>query len=489
MKFLLRSIERIDPGLFIFILLCLNFLNYSPGSNEEIYLALSKQMVDPSWMPTAFDFNEPSGSRYIFQLITGFGLKFMSFEAMVFFGRMINFALLAIPLGMIFRHFGLKNIHIILSLQIIFFTHQTFFAGEWIFGGFESKTLAYALIFFAIAYWLKGKAWWTIGFLIFATYFHVLVGGWMVIAMIIYRLIIEKPNNQLFRDILIYSVAVIPFAVYLYFSRSCENILPAEFNPNKIYTFLRNPHHIGIARDWEYFKTEHLTGVVLALAAFISMIVWFKRTTEVEVKKMIGLDLTILGIVLLMVIVAVIDRGGNMMIFYPFRPASIALLILAILAGILFHRSVSSDPILPNSIVLIFGFALLFNQTFKNIDENYLAKSDHPEDLYEFIKKNTTRDDLFLLQGEGYWDILIPFSRKTERPRFFTYKFTPVDDCRLLEWYTRYQMQQNFGWDNEELFRIKERYGLDYLLTIKPIDDPRAREVFSEGSYILYDIR
>ena len=141
----INAFQRIDLRILLFILLCLNFLSFIPTSNEEAYLPLAKQFMDPGWMPNSFIFNEWAGNRLFFQYLTGFFLKYIEFEPFVFFARMLTFLLISIPLAAVLKTLQIKNLYLVVIIQI-YLLHQNYFGREFIFGDFEAKSLAYIFV-------------------------------------------------------------------------------------------------------------------------------------------------------------------------------------------------------------------------------------------------------------------------------------------------------------------------------------------------------
>ena len=129
--------------LLIFSILCLNKLGFQLTGGEEEYLAFSKQYMNPAWIQDSFSMTEYAGTRIVFQLIFGSILYFFDFEFVVFFGRIINFLLISVPLAFIFNHLKFKWIHTLIIIQLFVMSSQNFFGGEWMIGGLEPKSFAY----------------------------------------------------------------------------------------------------------------------------------------------------------------------------------------------------------------------------------------------------------------------------------------------------------------------------------------------------------
>ena len=65
---------------------------------------MAKQFINPEWISNSFTLTEFAGTRIAFQLIVGTLLQWVDFETMAFYGRLLNFALISIPLAMLFKN-------------------------------------------------------------------------------------------------------------------------------------------------------------------------------------------------------------------------------------------------------------------------------------------------------------------------------------------------------------------------------------------------
>src|SRR5690606_9833680 len=71
---------------------------------------------------------------------------------------------------------------VLTAMLLVWLIERANFAGEWVVGGIEGKSLAYGFVFWALAE-LVDRRWTKIWPLLgLASAFHVLVGGWSVVA-------------------------------------------------------------------------------------------------------------------------------------------------------------------------------------------------------------------------------------------------------------------------------------------------------------------
>jgi len=168
--------------LLIFVLFFLLAGTRPPDVNEVHYLAKAKHYWNPAWCAGDL-FLESSDTHLIFFFTFGWQTLFWSLETSAWVGRLITWGLLAwswrrLSVALVpVRFMAVLTAGLFCCLLSCF--HM---AGEWLLGGFEAKGIAYALVLFALEAIVRGswrRVWLLLGV---ASSFHVLVGGWSVIA-------------------------------------------------------------------------------------------------------------------------------------------------------------------------------------------------------------------------------------------------------------------------------------------------------------------
>ena len=114
-----------------------------------------------------------------------------------------------------------------------------------IFESFEPKSIAYIFLFYALNDLLEHKYSRTGMFLAISTYFHILVGGWFLVALLIY-LALNRKFKEAFKTVLFYSLICLPFAIYLFNGYFLNPSPETEINLDWVYVYYRLPHHLGI---------------------------------------------------------------------------------------------------------------------------------------------------------------------------------------------------------------------------------------------------
>jgi hypothetical protein len=481
-------INKIDSRLFIFLILCLNLLSFVPGNNEETYFAIAKQYMDPTWIPGSFTFTEWVGTRFLFQNIAGLALKFISFEQLTFWGRMINFACYAFPLALIFKELNIRNLGIfcILQLYIRNIGSQNFFGMEWIFGGFEGKTIAYIFVFYGVYSLLKGKYEWGAFFAALASYFHILVGGWFFVLVFIYAFVSSYNIKRLFYTGIVYVVIVSPFVFYLVQYLDNSDTIINGVDIDWVYSFFRNPHHTApMHRIGAMHKV--LPRVVFSFIILLFCIFYFRKYANEYIHKLNNIVIITLCMVFVGLIITYVDVNGRILKYYLFRIAGIGMFSCYLMIFLFLREKLDGKFNPVNTRVICFllvGVFALF-QIGKNFSRNIFPKENKElVELTTFFTTNTNPDDIYLFLDEDE----LSFSRRTQRDAFVIFKFDPGGGEKIYEWYTREQMRRELRKNLSYIEKIKEDYRLDYLITRESVNDKHLKPVFNNHKYYLYEV-
>jgi len=153
-----------------------------PGVNEAHYLAKAKHYWNPSWCPSD-PFLQSADAHVIFFWTIGWLTMILPLSAVAWIGRFVTWFLLAWSWRRLSVRIVPGDWWSLLTLGLYAcFLGCGHLAGEWMFGGVEAKGFAYVLLFMALEALLQGR-WNRVWLLLGASSsFHVLTGGWSVIA-------------------------------------------------------------------------------------------------------------------------------------------------------------------------------------------------------------------------------------------------------------------------------------------------------------------
>lgn len=153
-----------------------------PDVNEQYYVGKAIHFWNPEWLANDPFLNSPD-SHWLFYAAFGTLSFFFSQNALVWAGRVLIWALTACAWVRLSRALIPRRwVAPLTAAAFAFYLESFHMAGEWIFGGVEGKGFAFPFVFWGLACFVEGKynrAWILYGI---GAAFHVLVGGWAVVA-------------------------------------------------------------------------------------------------------------------------------------------------------------------------------------------------------------------------------------------------------------------------------------------------------------------
>ena len=188
------SVDRKERGrfwiaLFEILLIFIVFVFYgawpTPDVNEQYYVGKAIHFWNHSWLSADPFLNTPD-SHWLFYASFGLLSFLFSQDVLVWVGRVLVWLLTACAWRRLSRSLIPANfVSILTAAAFAFYLESFHLAGEWIIGGVEGKGLAFPFVFWGLACFFEGKfnrGWILMGI---GSAFHVLVGGWTVLACLL----------------------------------------------------------------------------------------------------------------------------------------------------------------------------------------------------------------------------------------------------------------------------------------------------------------
>jgi len=496
---LVRQIEKVPAPILIWLLLCIRFANFQLIGNEEQYFALARHYMDPEWIKGAFPLQEFTGTRIIFETIAGIILQHISFEAFAFWGRIMVFLFMAIPLGKIFKLLNIPNYIILFILSVYIFKNQALFAHEWIFMGIEAKSLAYIFIFWALYKLFKNKNYHAIIFTALATYFHVLVGGWFLIYLIFFLLLEKQVLTKIIKSGLLFLIITLPFIIFLVptYINDTETTING-INTNWIYAYYRNAHHLAPFESFHKFYHYFFPGILITIVLYSLCIFLFSKIENMQFRKLNNLNIAIFSFQLLFVIISFFDKNGALLKYYPFRSSALSLFLILIEFALYIkinHGFIGKTRWITisrlKSVILLVSFILVsfytINSTLSAISYHKEYKNRDVQVIAEFFKKNTDKEDVILSFVEN--DEMLPLLRKSERKLFVLFKFVPTTSELLYQWYTRNELSKQVKSNHDLIVDVCSQYQVNYVVSDDKINSRYYKELLSSQRYFVYEVQ
>jgi hypothetical protein len=250
-----------------------------PHVNESHYLCGAKHYWDPAWCAGDM-FLASADTQLLLIWVFGWITKFASLSVTAWIGRILAWALAAWAWQRLSWRLVPKPMASVLSAALfVTLNAQAQLAGEWIVGGVEAKTFAYAFVLLALRELVDRR--WNRVFVLLgaATAIHPLVGGWSSVlcaCLWIAEAIVAARTNPtsflrrvpwpgVFCGGLLALVGLIP-ALSLTWSEPADVVAEAS----RIYVFERLPHHLALLAlpaDEVITRLLHHGVLLLALTA------------------------------------------------------------------------------------------------------------------------------------------------------------------------------------------------------------------------------
>ncbi|MBL8892586.1 MAG: hypothetical protein JNL67_21600 [Planctomycetaceae bacterium] len=488
-------------------------LSFSPAPdvNEAHYWTKAKHFWDPSFCPNDMFLNS-ADAHWSFYVTLGQLTRWFPLESAAWGGRGIVWISMAVGWCALARCFGLRGYRAWLSAGLmVVATRWCHLSGEWVVGGAEAKGLAFAAVFFSMAAACRGR--WGTAFLLagMGAGFHVLVGGWTVLCLLLvgirhWKMLQPRLTAAGLGIVLggLCSLAGLLPALALSYGAPSEYVTAA----NTIYVQQRLPHHLVF---WS-FQPVQLVMFCGLLAAWLLLLSAAPRMAQPrprnDARKILNdLILASLGLVMvgLGLSLAVLFAGlGNdsfvgLLRYYWFRTADVFLPVgFVLLACELVFDRFEFKFVGPERLwfrarifpLFSIGIAMLcltwegyrvasqvIEDPRPNADRASLPQDrdrqrtqaifDHWQSVCSWIKNHTAKDDLFLTPRSQQ-----TFKWYAERSEVVNWKDVPQDSRSLLEWQQRGQdcaplWSSDLGiaiQDPVAIHELAQKYEADYIV-------------------------
>ncbi len=362
-------------------------------------------------------------------------------------------------------------------------------AGEWVIGGIEAKVPAYGFVLLALSS-LVERRWnqvWI--FLGTASAFHVLSGGWSVIAAMIAWWFTERNQKDacrlftpaLFIGGVISMFGLIP-AVALTMGATAEDSTVAA----RIYSYFRIPHHLLPADFFSQWYLRHGTLILLTIAT--ACLFWRRndRIRRLGWFTIGALTIAVGGLVVGMLPSIAPDLAAKLLRYYWFRlsDAMVPLMFAVLVTGMLLDSRRLVRPI--GVLVLMSGIVLIGQSSYRRsllgvppsasndlLGRDVGAAAEVQQQVYRdwlavcrWARASTEDDEIFLTPRHQQ-----TFKWYAERAEVVNWKDVPQNAESLREWYRRFQevFPRNLGSirvtiQYPTLWKFRKEYGARYMI-------------------------
>lgn len=484
--------EKRGHATLEFLLLILVFFAVSgdppPMVNESHYLVKAKHYWDPGWCDSDL-LASSAKAHVVFYFTFGWLTQFFSLETTAWIGRFAGWSLLAFGLqrlswNLFHRHYASLAVALVWIAGIDYGN----LAGEWVFGGIEAKVPAYGFVLLGLSQLVQrgwNRVWPLLGI---ASAFHVLTGGWSVVAAGTAWFLTERPRpdrKPLFTPALLLGglmalLGIIP-SIALTLNADPESSVTAA----KIYTYYRISHHLSPASFLPIWYFRH--GLLIAATLWCG----FYYRDDPRLRRLgafvLGtIAIAFFGLALGMLPAYDPDLAARLLRFYWFRlsDAMVPLMLGVTMAKMLDHNQFILQRVamiaIACSTILVTASSY---QTARlkippSVSNDLLGFDVGASDLQQqqvyrdwlavcrWARQSTPPNEVFLTPRHQQ-----TFKWYAERGEVVNWKDVPQDAASLREWQRRFQEifprrlgQIRVTIQYPKLLEYRKRYGVRWMI-------------------------
>lgn len=211
-----------------------------PFSNEFLYLL----RLDPNFLPNDWTFSSPANEHWLFNFLFSFPARIFSLETIGWAGRIAVWISCLTALIKLGKHWAISYRAIAVSIFLWLAFGQAAVNEEWIFGGFEAKTIAYICLLWALGGFSKRKIIVPAVLLGLSFSFHPAVGLWAIPAVGL-ALLFEKIKTVDFVEVVGITGAFSLFGLVPLFAEQI-NAAANSFDDWQFVVLYRVPWHLDL---------------------------------------------------------------------------------------------------------------------------------------------------------------------------------------------------------------------------------------------------
>ncbi|MCY7376108.1 MAG: hypothetical protein LH472_09070 [Pyrinomonadaceae bacterium] len=234
-----------------------------PFSNEFLYLL----RLEPNFLPNDWTFSSPANEHWLFNLIFSFPARLFSLETLGWTGRIVAWMWSLFALLKLGGRWEISVWKIAAAIFLWLAFAQSVVGDEWIFGGFEAKTIAYICLLFALVEFSKRRIITPSILLGLSFGFHPAVGLWAILAVGLVLLFEKIPTIDFVKVVIITSLFSLFGLIPLFAEQT--GVSASSFDDWKFIVVYRVPWHLDL---FQFSKSG--TALIFVMLGFNCFAVW-----------------------------------------------------------------------------------------------------------------------------------------------------------------------------------------------------------------------
>ena len=532
--------------LTVFVTLFLLSATFPPDINESHYLTKAKHFWNPSWCQSDL-FLESADAHYVFFVTCGWPTLFLSLDLFAWCGRVLCWMAMALSWVYLNRVLEIRQwFSVVSAAMFVIMTNRFDMAGEWVVGGFEGKSITYALVVLAVGLFLERRwqgFWPAMGL---ACAFHAVVGVWALLcfaatsaSQVLLATIGMGAKIKWQRPQVSTGVWISVGLFVLGLAAGCVPPILSNWGTspdlisatNQIQVHERLSHH----QLFENFPASKVGRFMLLILFWLLITRWFPlrpRERRVEWFCNTSLMISLAGVVLSGLAETAgpsADWANSLLRYYWFRfsdfaiPLGVALFCTRFASSMIARGSLAKRRTVVFSVCCLGLAGLLIAwesvsigrstadqrslPTYPGDDERTLNTYHNWRKVCRWIFENSDRDSVFITPVEQQ-----TFKWHAQRAEVACWKDMPQDAEGVVEWRRRVSELRGietfdpvgyFGLSNEQLKYLVDQYQVTHFLMPQSMEDAglaksskldQLKKVYPENddersTYVVYQVR
>lgn len=391
-----------------------------PFSNEFVYLL----RLDPYFLPNDWTFSQSANEHWLFNFIFGFPARIISLETIGWLGRIAVWVLCLHAIIKLGKIWEISYSAIALGVCVWLASAQAVVNDEWIFGGFEAKTAAYACLLGALLGFSKRRIIASAVLLGLSFSFHPAVGLWAIPAVGLALLFEKIPTIDFVKVVFVTGICSLFGLIALFGEQT--NAAANSFENWRFIVLYRVPWHLDL------FSFSKL-GIILLFAMLIFNRFALRQNKSFALNFLLNFQLALAAFFLFGLLLRWLE-------LYPLlrlMPMRLFPVLTPLFFMFTVFRAVPrfADPRQKTAAALIAFLMIVllspFGKGVAQIRETVRANSSEPDDLQQtarWIAKNT-QPDAQIIQPPHRRDLWY-FSRRAQIVSYGYPTFNRLDQWR-----------------------------------------------------------
>jgi hypothetical protein len=449
-----------------------------PYGNEPVYLLRLVKTYQPQFLVNDIAFSTTASEHWLYNHIFGILPLFFSVQTFAWLGRISVWIILLTVIFRLAKHWEIPNWSVSLSIFAWLAIGQTIVNGEWIFGGFEAKNLAYICLLFSLDYFVRKREIVASVLLGLSFSFHPAVGLWAILAVGIAILFERWSIKQLTQVVVITGCFALIGAVHLF----GETIANAD--------------------DWKFFVTvrapDYLDPFYWLFKGYVVLALMFAFCFLANWNSFLKKFLAALGIFFIIGIALRFFEQWQLLCLMPMRlfPVIIPLFFFFTLAKC--HKQKSFSTSSAFIAILVFVSILWWQKSeltpimqLRDTYQAWTAKVDDETKTYIWLRENTPAESVSLTPPNNRFVWFY-----SERSQFVSFSYPPFE--KMTNW--RERLTKIIGDKTEsdamataynnlseaEIRKLADENQLHYLVSKTNYN---FKKMFESGNWNVYELK